>query len=331
MAITLSQHNYWDLFQEAEEQRAFSADDFDTIWKYPWRLGQGYWREIRLRDGVELAIAHYQLHDAVTMQLPERDHPLEYSFHLAGGYKNHQNSARAGQYSLCGSGLAPVELSEWVGIEQIDINVHIAPELFTAWLNQTADTIPQELQHLVKPSSEIYYNRSGKTTSMMQTAVQQILHCPFQGITKRLYLESKVWELMALLVEQELKLHENKNTASRSYPLKPDDVDRIHQARTILVQRLDNPPSLMELARQVGLNDCTLKRGFRQVFGTTAFGLLHDYRLEQARQLLEQRRLNISEIALAIGFANRSYFASAFRKKFGVTPREYLSGYRNSA
>lgn len=331
MTITLSQHNYWELFQEAEEQTDSSVDEFDITWKYPEQLGQGYWREIRLRNGVELAITHYQLHKPVTLQLPERDHPLEYSFHLAGKHHHQQRSNRAGKYSLFGSGLAPVETCKWVDIEQIEVNVHIKPEQFATWLNQTTDSIPQELQHLVQPSPQTYYVRSGTTTIAMQTALQQILHCPFQGITKQLYLESKVWELMTLLVEQELTLKENQKITHRSYWLKPDDIDRIHQARTILLEQLDNPPSLIELARQVGLNDCTLKRGFRQVFGTTAFGLLHDYRLEQARQLLEERRLNVSEIAQAIGFANRSYFAAAFRKKFGVTPREYLSSYRNSA
>lgn len=326
MTITLSQHDYWELFENVEETNT-SADEFSITWKYPEQLGRGYWREIRLRDGLELAIAHYQLHDTVTIHLPERSHPLEYNFHLAGSY-NRRNSALAGQYSLCGSGLAPVEIYELSATEQIDVNVHIEPELFTSWLNQTPDSIPQELQHLIKASPQTYYVRSSMTTGAMQTALQQILNCPFQGITKRMYLESKVWELMVLLVEQELKLHEPKSCI---YSLKPDDVDRIHQARDILLQSLDNPPSLIELARQVGLNDCTLKRGFRQVFGTTAFGYLHNYRLEQAKQLLEERRLNISEIAQAIGFANRSYFAAAFRKKFGISPREYLSRYKISA
>lgn len=331
MPITLSQYDYWALFQDIESQTASNADEFDIAWKYPEQLGQGCRREIRLRDGLELAIARYQLHDSIVMQLPEREHPLEYSFHLSGGYKNQQSSTRTGQYSLCGSGLAPSELTEWADLEQVDVNVHIDPELFITWLNQTSDSIPQELQHLIKPPPQIYYVRSGTTTGAMQTALQQILQCPFHGITKRMYLESKVWELMALLIEQELALHETQNSTPRTHLLKPDDVDRIHQARDILLQQINDPPSLVELARQVGLNDCTLKRGFRQVFGTTAFGYLHNYRLEQARQLLEERRLNISEIAQAIGFANRSYFAAAFRKKFGVTPRAYLASYRNSA
>jgi AraC-like DNA-binding protein len=331
MTITLSQHDYWALFQEVEDQTGSSADEFDITWKYPATLGQGYWREIRLRPGLDLAIAHYRLHDAITMQLPEREHPLEYSFHLSGGFKSQRISTQSGQYSLCGSGLAPVEITEWIDTDQVDVTVHIEPELFFTWLNQTSNSIPQEIQHLVRSVSQLYYVHSGAATGMMQTALQQILHCPFQGITKRIYLESKVWELMALLLEQQVHQHQNPKKTRHVHWLRPDDVDRIHQARDILLHRLDNPPSLIELARQVGLNDCTLKRGFRQVFGTTAFGCLHNHRLEQARQLLEERRLNISEIAQAIGFANRSYFAAAFRKKFGVSPREYLSRYKNSA
>ncbi|MCD8489485.1 MAG: AraC family transcriptional regulator [Desertifilum sp.] len=79
------------------------------------------------------------------------------------------------------------------------------------------------------------------------------------------------------------------------------------------------------MARQVGLNDCTLKRGFRQVFGKTVFGYLHEYRLEYARQLLEERRLNVSEVAQKIGFVNRSYFAAAFRKKVWPHPQRIPS------
>jgi AraC-like DNA-binding protein len=340
MAIAISQSDYWELLEGVEptvkptveptEATVQTDHRFETIWTYPKRLGQGYRHEIQLREGLELAIVHYQLHDAMAMQLPEREHPLEYDFYLAGGFTSPSGCTSTGQYSLCGSGLAPVEIAEWSAHEQMGINVHIEPELFVAWLNQSVDTLTPELQHLIKPMLQTYYVGSGDITTTMQMALQQILHCPFHGLTKQLYLESKVWELMALLIEQELNRQGSKST--QGIPaLKPEDVDRIHQARAILSQRFDHPPSLMELARLVGLNDCTLKRGFRQVFGTTAFGYLHDYRLEQARQLLEEQQLNVSEIAQAIGFANRSYFAAAFRKKFGVSPKEYLSRHRNSA
>jgi AraC-like DNA-binding protein len=338
MPITLSCQTYWDLFEEAIQVKPLIHSDlFDVTWQYPSQLGQGFVRQIKLREGIDLEISQYQPRDTVILKLPEREHPIEYTFLLldeAGA----DRPALGGQYSLWGSGTAPAEVAEHHPAKstQIEVNVHIEPEQFLAQWQGISDQ-PPTLQHLIKPNSELYHTRTGTMTTAMQTAVQQVLHCPFQGITKRMYLESKVWELMALLIEHESGHPADPSTSQqpanqqRTDWLKPDDVDRIHCAREILVQRIDNPPSLIELARQVGLNDCTLKRGFRQVFGTTAFGFLHDYRLEQARRLLEERCMNVSEVARAIGFVNRSYFAAAFRKKFGVTPREYLSRSRNSA
>ncbi|MCU0571178.1 MAG: AraC family transcriptional regulator [Oculatellaceae cyanobacterium Prado106] len=88
------------------------------------------------------------------------------------------------------------------------------------------------------------------------------------------------------------------------------------------VSVLQNPLSLAQLARQVGLNECTLKRGFRQVFGTTAFDYLHHYRLEYAKQLLMTGEMTVAQVAQSIGFA-RNYFTKAFCQKFGYTPGAY--------
>lgn len=88
-----------------------------------------------------------------------------------------------------------------------------------------------------------------------------------------------------------------------------------------MIQRLANPPSLMSLARQVGLNDRKLKQGFRQVFGTTAFGYLHNHRMEQARSLLLENQLSVTAVAHSVGYTNLCAFSTAFRKKFGVSPR----------
>lgn len=106
------------------------------------------------------------------------------------------------------------------------------------------------------------YLHLGTTSLVMQQVLQQILHCPYQGITRQMYLEGKVLELLALQLEQAIANHQ---APSQLQSLRPDDIDRIYQAKEILIQNLDNPPSLMTLARQVGLNDFKLKLGFRQV------------------------------------------------------------------
>ena len=320
MPITISQRDYWDLVCEAQSRKNFNNDDsFDVTWQYPEQLGQGTYREFQLRQGIELLIARYYLHDDVIMESPERSHPLEYVFGIAG--ESTSTSIPSGQYFLCGSGVAPREKWERSATEPIvQVSVHIEPEVFQSFLGDR-ELASMKLGHLIK-ESDFYYQRRDTTTLAMQTVLHQILHCPFQNITKKIYLESKVWELMALLIEEERERHQSKRSA---VTLKPDDIDRIHHAKEILTQQSDHPPLLLDLARQVGLNDWTLKRGFREIFGTTAFGYLHDYRLEQARQLLLENRLNVSQIACQIGFGSCSYLSKVFRKKYGVSPKQYQS------
>lgn len=324
MPITISQQDYWDLIRETQPQQNLNHnDEFDITWQYPEQLGKGMYREIQLRQGIEIAIDRYQLHDDLITESPERSHLLEYEFAMGST----TTSISSGQYALYGSGVAPREKWERSAAEPImNVNVHIEPEIFQTFLGDR-ELASMGLEHLMRESDLYYYNRCGTTSVAMQTVLHQILHCPFQDITKKIYLESKVWELMALLIEEEKERYEVKRPFST---LKPEDIDRIHHAKEILTQQIDHPPLLLDLARQVGLNDCSLKRGFREVFGTTAFGYLHDYRLEQARQLLLENRFNVSEIAVRVGFGSCSYLSKVFRKKYGVSPKQYQSQHKNS-
>ncbi|MEA5569265.1 AraC family transcriptional regulator [Anabaena sp. UHCC 0399] len=333
MSITISQPDFWELFSETEEIQNQCADKFETICPYPQALGQGNLRYIHLREGLELTIADYQLHDDLILKSPERQHSLEFTFYLSGGHKNQSSSALAGQYAICGSGVAPKESYEWLASQRtLAINLHIEPEFFCSCLDLHTEQRTVQLTHLLGTPEQKFYVRSGNTTSVMTMALQQILQCPYQGVTKRIYLESKALELMALLISEELALGQSQKDVCH---LKPDDIERIHCAKDILLENINNPPSLIELARMVGLNDCTFKRGFRQVFGTTAFGYLHDHRLEKAGQLLAAGEMSIKEVARVVGFTDRSYFAAAFRKQYGVNPSLYLRSHqkqmRNSA
>lgn len=332
MTITISQEAFWDLFVEIPETEKKCDglspsigdrwDIFDTICYFPQELGQGLSGGIELRDGLYLSISEHQLNDDLVIKLPERQHPLEYSFYLAGYYEDNHFAISSGQNRLWGSGLAPKEKYKTFKSEKIiEINVHMETELFCRFMGKEKNQLPQELTHLVRNNHQEYYSRPGTTTPAMQIALQQMLNCPYQGMMKRMYLESKVLELMVLLVEEDVSARQGKNDTSA---LKPDDVERIHHAKEILIRNLENPPSLMELSRQVGLNDCTLKRGFRLVFDTTVFGYLHHHRLEEARKLLVAGEINISQAARRVGFSSRSYFATAFRKKIGINPKEFL-------
>lgn len=86
------------------------------------------------------------------------------------------------------------------------------------------------------------------------------------------------------------------------------------------VQQRSAPPTIAELAMEVGLNQLKLKRGFRSLFGMGVYSLFQRHRMERARELLYH--YNVTETALMLGYSNISHFSTAFRKQFGVLPGE---------
>jgi len=134
----------------------------------------------------------------------------------------------------------------------------------------------------------------------------------------RLLLESYILELLSINIERLIGEDNSKEYGNR---LSKTDIDRLTYAREILLNRLESPPTLFELSRIIHMNDCKLKRSFKQYFGKTVYEFIREQRLEKAFALLEQGEHNVSESAFAVGYTNVSHFSEAFQKKFGILPR----------
>ena len=185
MTITLTQKDYWDLVHASQRSsQSHAVESFDTLVPYPAQLGQGHYRFIDLHEGVELLIGHFQLHDDVVMMMPERSHPIEYGFYLAGK-SHHPQSMATGNYCLYGSGAAPQETWGDLADEPIwEVNVHLKPSVFQAFLGESFDLASAGLAHLMRPAEQLYYGRFGSTTVAMQTALHQLLHLTSNAFTK---------------------------------------------------------------------------------------------------------------------------------------------------
>ena len=105
---------------------------------------------------------------------------------------------------------------------------------------------------------------------------------------------------------------------------------RLHAARQIIVDRLENPLSLKELARASELNETKLKKGFKELFGMTVFELVRDQRLEKGVFFLLTEQMNVGETAAAVGYNNPSNFSAAFYKKYGCNPIQYVKSKKQS-
>lgn len=143
--------------------------------------------------------------------------------------------------------------------------------------------------------------------------IQEIKQCKYQGLTRKIYLESKVYEAVALLCE----LAENPK---EQYELGVHDQEKIHMAASIIRDNLERPCSIIDLARQVGVNQTKLKSGFKSMYGNTVFGYLQDIRMDHAKRYLLDTELSVQEIAMMLGYQNASNFSIAFKKIHGYSP-----------
>ncbi|ESA33907.1 transcriptional family [Leptolyngbya sp. Heron Island J] len=291
----------------------------------PPALGQGWGRHIELRPGLTLSVIDITKHQTHVYKIRQHSPsmPLTFNYYLSGGCQIN-NDGLSSEEEIAGKSYLyrvpnTAELETYPAGKRICwFQIRVALELIHGFCDRIHE-LPTALRNTLEhPENTILYHPSRITPAQRQI-LQQILEWPYQGIARQLYLEGKVLELLALHFNQVII-----GSPQRSAPIKARDVDRIYEARDILTQNAINPPSLAELARRVHLNELKLTQGFKQVFDTTVFGYLYNYRMEQACQLLHTGSLNIQEVARSVGYTSRSSFVAAFKKKFKVAPSIYL-------
>ncbi|MBO9732799.1 MAG: helix-turn-helix transcriptional regulator [Chitinophaga sp.] len=151
----------------------------------------------------------------------------------------------------------------------------------------------------------------------MQGIINNLQQAPYQGHLKAVYLEAKAIELFLMQVKQLDDIHLPKKIT-----IPGKDIASLHEIKDYITQHFDRPLSLMELARKAGINQMKLKTGFKELFNTTVFGYLSDIRMQEAKRLLQEEKLYVSEVADRIGYKHPHHFTAAFRKKFGQLPRD---------
>jgi len=316
MAIALSYAKYHQLLKANRQP----CQDLETVSTLPQEIGDGNCRNIQFERGLSLTIREFQMRDRVILKNPPRQHPVEFGFHLNGECKDEYGNYLQPRQNIIVGGLEPGGTIDCLKPQySLSMSIHLELPLLEDLIGGLPESNGLALKQFLKTIQSEPYCLLNSTTPAMQIPLRHIIHCPYQGITKRLYLESKTLELIALTLDPIFSNCQSHFTGQ----LSPRDRATIHQAREILLERLVDPPSLPELAQIVGCNEYKLKQGFRELFGTSVFGYLHDYRMECAQLLLMEEATTVTEVAFAVGYTNLSAFCRAFRKKFGISPKTY--------
>ncbi|WP_375510094.1 helix-turn-helix transcriptional regulator [uncultured Nostoc sp.] len=323
MTITLTPEQERDLWAEAKQNsQQNSSEPFESYSQIPKQLGKGYSRSIEVHPQVWLGICNYEYYDDILEPGCECVHPLEFAVNISGTTIDEFGGQLGEGYTLISGGGIQRNMTFLASQAQVGIGLCMPVELLATFFPIGDGEIPPQLRFLVK-GNEWQTLLYPKTTTAIQTVAQQIVNCPYHGMTKRLYLQAKVLELISLQLAPFLAEQGGLQPQPR---FRAGTVERIYQAREILLSCLANPPSLLELAQLVGVSDRTLQRGFQRLFGTTVFGYLTDKRMERAKRWLREGNRTVLEVAIMTGYSNPTHFSVAFKRKFGISPSQCLLG-----
>jgi AraC-like DNA-binding protein len=127
-----------------------------------------------------------------------------------------------------------------------------------------------------------------------------------------------LYSLDCMIGEKEINILTCKFLANEA------DRDKVIKAREVLIQHIGEPITIKELSRKVAMNECYLKKGFKELFGTTIFEFYQSQRMEHAKYLLYEKGLSVTEVSVMLGYSSISHFSTAFKKHTGLKPCELL-------
>lgn len=284
----------------------------------PEEFGQGFREKFKVNPSVEISVCDVSFHENIMMRSREQDHFSKWSFCVGDPIEWTEESSdqscqlKAGEMSIFGHSMANCLGYYQAGKQIHGVTVKLDPEFLTVLQQHFA-------QRSSIFSSDGYDSfQKSVVTPSMNRIIQEIIRCDYAGEIKRIYMEGKVLELIAVY------LHEETLRTSEVSGLSRTDVDSLLQAKEILDHDLLSAPSINQLSRQVCLNEFKLKKGFKQLFGISVHAYVIDQRLEAAYLLLEKGSITITMAAVMSGFNKPSHFAEKFRQKYGATPSGYF-------
>ncbi|TXE13065.1 helix-turn-helix transcriptional regulator [Seonamhaeicola algicola] len=203
-----------------------------------------------------------------------------------------------------------VEPNSWI------VSILISIKKFHGLFSQEADYI----SFLNEENRDKKYYKDGVISPSMAIVLNQLINYSLNSSIKHIYFKGKAYELLSLYFNRS----EDANIEQCPFLIDEANVVKIRKAKDIIVSRMAEPPSLQELADEIGLNIKKLKEGFKQIYGDSVFSFLFDYKMEFARKLLESGENNVNEVGLKVGYSTSSHFIAAFKKKYGTTPKKYI-------
>lgn len=273
--------------------------------------------KLELRSGLSLILSRFHQGEALAFSYTEPEDMFGFGFHLQDGARFNVETVRFETRALdvwaCaaprGSMSRFVLPAEGFRTVSIRFDPGVAEEYFDG-----GSALPHKACEILKRVREnVGITRLSPMAPAAAARLKSMFTTGYGGAARRLYLESCVLELLADQIGGSAREEEDFSS------VQPHHRERVTAARDYLDINFRNPPTIAELAKIVGTNEFTLKRAFKEVFGTTLFSHVSQRRMEQA-ELLLRRGMTVSMVAQEVGFECVRSFSASFRRQVGQSP-----------
>lgn len=311
-------HDLFDQFTKMVEGHV-QQRNWEQQLTIPSHIGKGSLIRTKIRPGMEIMLTDVtfqqdmKLHIQESCQLFELSYCVNGEIHCDWNGKNSLTIAQTGNVLF----LEDIRVYEE---KKADIRNQLLEIRFTpVELLRYAEDVTEKR----KMEKWLNHHRGNidqyPNTPAIQRCVSEMIHCKHFGAMKRLYLESKALEFLALFGESDGYGHVGGNMM-----LRRSDISKLELAHELVQEHFEQPLSIRALSKRIEMNEFKLKKGFRELFGMTIFELVRQKRMEKALWYLEVERLNVGEAAASVGYSNASNFTTAFRKHYGCNPSDLI-------
>jgi len=181
--------------------------------------------------------------------------------------------------------------------------------------------LPIELSKNLISDNSWYYKFP--LTAEIQKVLHQLASYKIEDQFTRGYMINKSEELIMLTLEQLQK--EQSKTIDQQNFIHQDDLKTVFEAEKLLLQSHEDNIKITELADQLSIGIRKLQRLFKAYHGVDMTAYRKKVRLEQARQMILEQRLSITDISYKMGYTSTSHFSRIFKDHFGYPPSSLLN------
>ncbi|MFL9831533.1 AraC family transcriptional regulator [Flavobacterium sp. ST-87] len=323
MAFKIDSNDFADFLETGQELEIVHSEikiEGEKDMKFVTPKGDILFHEHAINDDLSVLEGNYQLHDDVSISGRGETALLEMHFNLSeqqiGCVSPTSVTGFAGSMSGNITYLAVEENHAKMDFKKDIIyntfDIHLPVNVLAKYEGESK-IMDNFLNNIQKNISTTLAKNEIKVGAKIYSVIQDIKNCFYKGLTRKIYIESKIYELIAL---SHYSLDDEKEYTNFS----ADDVEKIKFAAQLIRDNINNPDTIVGLARKVGVNQTKLKEGFKAVFGDTVFGYLQEIRMNKAKHYLVDTSLSIQEISHLSGYQNVSNFSIAFKRIFGYPP-----------